>query len=403
MAYIDLPYPRSPRRHRSCVPGTLILSFVFFGATQARSQDVAEAARQERARKDAEQKKSKHVYTNDDLKHTVILTPEDREQLQAKKNQNSSPAEKPAEAPADSMDAQSAPAQVPLGDVARENRKQKLLRQKLEPQQSAEFHLPIANAPLAAAKPRAFLAGKTPEGTMYRAPTNARRPVFPVAKAPSNSLVIIRPPQRPPIDPQPFVHPLRKRSPFERSVFPVSPSIRPALKAPSLPTSNFNLRPVAPASAAVAPPTPAPKVILKPPIISVAPKPAASDLRIVVVQPGDSLWKLAKQNLGQGLCWHDLVAANPSIADPNHIAAGSRILVPASTPEVSHPPTPASKIRVQKGDTLWTLAQAHFGSASSWSCIARANPLLHDPNRIYAGQELLLPASCSASHPQRRN
>jgi LysM repeat protein len=388
MANLDLPYPRSPRRHRICVPGIVVLSCTFFGASQARSQDVAEAAKQARAKKEAEQKKSKHVYTNDDLKHAVILTPEDREQAQAKKQGNDSPVEKPADAAADAMDAQAAPAQVSLGDVARENRKQKFLRQLQESEKSAQFHLPAPGAVLASPKP----------------------PVFPPAKAPANSLVITRPPQRPSANLESFVHP-RKRSPFDRSMAPTAPTapaIRPSLKAPAAPMANSIVRPEAPVAPAAAPsvkrvaptvaPNPAPAPTAK---LSVAPKAAAEATssptmgRIVVARQGDSLWKLAEQNLGRGLRWKDLAAANPNIDDPNHIAVGSRIVVPTVAPAVHRSPASPSRIKVQKGDTLWTIAQAQLGRASAWGCIAQANPLVHDPNRILIGQELVIPASCS--------
>jgi nucleoid-associated protein YgaU len=430
MAYLDLHLSRSPRRHRIFVPAIFLFSSAFLGATLAHSQDVAEAARQERARKEAAQKKSKHVYTNEDLKHSVILTPDDQDEVQAKKNQIGSPADKPADASAGSIDAQSAPAQIPLGDVARANRKQRLLQQKLQPQQSAQFHLPNLNAPLASPKP----------------------PVFPSAKAPSNSLVIIRPPQRPSLNFDPAVHP-KKRSPFERNFAPASPSIRPSFKAPAVPTlssapepasrsfatvapaprkKTFTAAPALPAiapktlavspvvstvapKAPVAPAAPlaiapkasvapnsglavAPRILPAQPAVPVAPKvsaPVASSVRTITVRRGDSLWKLAQQNLGQGLRWHDLVVANPNVSNPNRIAIGSRVLVPSISPVVSSSSNSAFKIKVRSGDTLWTLARTHFGRASSWSCIAQANPLLSNPDRIFPGQELLLPATCS--------
>src|SRR5438445_13494218 len=77
----------SLRLLRLCSPGALFVSCAVFGATQCSAQDVAEAARQERAQKESKQKKSKHVYTEQDLKRDQILTPEDRAQVEEKKNQ----------------------------------------------------------------------------------------------------------------------------------------------------------------------------------------------------------------------------------------------------------------------------------------------------------------------------
>ena len=308
------------------------MSCAAFGASQCSAQDVAEAARQERAQKESKQKKSKHVYTEQELKRAQILTPEDRAQVEAKKNQ---PAPPSTEKSQEAVDAQSLPPDAPLGDVARRFRKQKQ-SQKL--QQSAEFHLPIDDAPaLASPKP----------------------PVMPM-----------RPPVSKPAAPRfaPYQPPV-KRSPFERPKVFFS---APALAMPS--------RPPAPPPIRVTPSQPAA------PIAPAAP----AKLNVVTVKPGDSLWKLAQQDLGKGLRWRDLLAVNPGIVDANHIVAGSQIYLPAAVSSLRT----ATKFTVRKGDTLSKIAQTQFGHAAFWTCIARANPAVHDANIIYEGQLLFLPASC---------
>jgi nucleoid-associated protein YgaU len=123
----------------------------------------------------------------------------------------------------------------------------------------------------------------------------------------------------------------------------------------------------------------------------VAVTPAApAKLNVVVVKPGDSLWKLAEENLGKGLRWRDILAVNPAIVDANRIEAGSQIFLPS----IASSFRTATKIIVHKGDTLTSIAQAQFGRASYWSCIAHANPSVQDANLIYEGQLLLLPAQC---------
>ena len=110
---------------------------------------------------------------------------------------------------------------------------------------------------------------------------------------------------------------------------------------------------------------------------------------VVIVRPGDSLWKIAEQNLGKGTRWQELLSVNPAIGDANQIKAGSQIFLPAvSSARI------ATKITVKKGNTLTSIAQAHFGHASEWSCIAQANPAIRDVNLIFEGQVLLVPAAC---------
>jgi nucleoid-associated protein YgaU len=348
MATIDrlAPAPVKPtttlcRAHRSVslfLPAILFASCTFFGAaTQSYGQDVADAAKQERARKESQQKKTRHVYTEEDLKRAQILTSEDRAQVEAKKNQQAPPT---AEKPAEGVDAQSLPLNEPLGDVARRLRRQKQ-SQKL--QRSVEFHLPFADAP-------AFASPKPPVQPLL-APSSK-----PLAPSPKPSAPRFAPYQ-PPV----------KRSPFGRPrVFTAAPS----LIAPSQPP----IVPLAP----VQPPAP------------VAPVNSAKG-NVVTVQRGDSLWKLAEQNLGKGQRWHELLSANPSITDPNHIVAGSQIvLYAASTSRRT-----VTQYTVRTGDSLSQIAQSQLGHASFSSCLLRANPAIRDANLIYAGQVLLLPATCS--------
>src|SRR6267154_356155 len=324
---------------RLCVPGILFVSCAVLGATQCSAQGVAEAARQERTQKESKQKKTKHVYTEQDMKGDQIMTQEDRTQVEAKKN----PAVPPlAEKPQDAVDAQSLPPDAPLGDVARRFRKQKE-SQKLE--RSAEFHLPFADAP-------ALASPKPPAMPLHPPHSNPAPPKFVPYQSP------------------------RKRSPFERPrVFMsapsrVVPSHPPAVRvAPAQPAARASIAPVAP-------------------VVPVAPNGAAK-LNAIVVKPGDSLWKIAAEKLGKGLRWHDLLAVNPAIVDANYIAVGSQIYLPAGVALRT-----ATKITVHKGDTLSKIARTQLRHASLWTCIAHANPVVQDTNLIYEGQSLFIPASC---------
>jgi len=106
------------------------------------------------------------------------------------------------------------------------------------------------------------------------------------------------------------------------------------------------------------------------------------------VQRGDSLWKLAQQHLGNGTRWHEIAALNPEIADPNVIQIGEELRI--ASPET----LAAKRFIVQPGDTLSSVALNQFGNARAFTCIASANPNLHDANLIFAGQSLILPDNC---------
>ena len=545
--------------------GILIISCTIFGFTQCYAQDVADAARQEQARKQNQQKKSKHVYTDEDLKRAQILTPEDRAEVEARKAQQPPPGTEDAQDP---LDAQALPPDAPLGDVARRYRKQ---RESLRLQQAAQFHLPFVDElvhatpkpsvlaeikpPVLASpyppvtplrtvisipappqeepfqppvkrspfeRPRVFLAAPprvalshpitnqvtTPQppavGAIPARPSTI--PVSPTKPAAPPPVVRLNPPTRitPSVTPAQPAAPVVRTAPTQPATLPVTrsepaaptpdfsvmPSPAPAVRmAPAEPAApvvravpaqpfalsvtpsepaalapDFRVMPspapvvrvspaqpaapvvspvpehAHPSSLSVAPskppaptpdfsvmPSPAPAVHAspmqpvaplvrptpsKPPVLGIAPSQPTSPvlpvdpsqpvaiihtapanpvkLNVITVRPGDSLWKLAQQNLGEGLRWHDLVAVNPAIVDPNHIVAGSHLFLPA----ISSRFRTATSIIVQKGDTLSNIARTHFGNASYWACIAHANPAVHDANLIYEGQSLLLPPSC---------
>ena len=51
---------------------------------------------------------------------------------------------------------------------------------------------------------------------------------------------------------------------------------------------------------------------------------------------------------------------------------------------------------VQKGDTLWAIAEKAYGDGTKFKTIFEANkPMLSDPDKIYPGQKLRLPAQAA--------
>ena len=140
----------------------------------------------------------------------------------------------------------------------------------------------------------------------------------------------------------------------------------------------------------------------KPELTVAIPKHAVRDTApvpgVIRVSAGDSLWKLASRHLGDGKQWTQIALANPEIADPNLIQVDQQIRLPgamaAESTAVAEAP---SQVRVQPGDSLWKLAETRWGTGLAWSCIAESNPQIQDSSKIYPGQTLALPASCSSS------
>ena len=300
------------------------------------AQDVAEVARQAQARKHQQTKHKKHVYTEEDLKRARILTREDQE-LAAKKRD----AVLPGAEVATTLDAQTLE-HLPLGDVARMYRAMKELNHS-QTGELAEYHLPIANAALAYAKPE-FLAPRpnAVDPTTYNAPAAPPFPNPDLNARGLNTLLVLPTP----IVPEPTPN---------RILGLVAPPTQSTLAAPAI--SN------------------------------------AAGSRSIIVKYGDSLWKLAQINLGDGHRWHELAAINPGIVNPEHILPGTPINIAATAPVA---PTAAndSNVTVREGDSLWKIAQKKLGFGGFWGCIAKANPVIQNANLIYAGQVLAVPQTC---------
>lgn len=452
---------------RAISVAALALSGLTFAATLASAQDVAGAARQERARKPDAQKPTKHVYTNEDLKRDRILTPADSAAVEARKKacapRNECPAS-PAQNSQDALDANARPRQPSLGEVARQLRKEREL-QALKPKQTEPFHLSVGNPALAApilpahpamrspgppvilppvkeivrpesqpgmirrdpfarvpVRPRGSLDGTSSihpsvnsfaKARMLAAPkVSARTPAL--AGIPSSSAQPTRPtfvespvgnvPSADSIAASAASEPRRKIG----DVRPAHPSVyvkTRRAKSPAAPLDFSAAKPSAPgkhmrpasAPRVSAPASPSSIFALSAPAVSPVAPSADSPALAIRVAPGDSLWKIARANLGRGSRWRELLSANPALSDPLKLRAGSELSLPATRTVPSLNGTRRRAIRtitVQRGDTLWSLARANLGRASTWRCLAAANPSVSDASRIFAGQEIIVPAAC---------
>ncbi len=438
--------PRRPGSRRiSCVrafaaPAILIFTFATFGATVSRAQDqqdpqsqqdqsVAEAARKERARKEELQKRAKHVYTEEDLKHPNILTPEDRAQVEAKRNEcaqknNCSPADaqnSPATLDANSPATGTSPAkETSLGEIARRLRKQKEL-EALKPKQTEPFHLSIGTPALASpilperpairppAQPvlRPKMSSPKSSSNVFRrdpfsgVPAPARPEVHSAARGNVRPEIRREVPTAAPENILPTVRP-----DFSKAVRPIFHARRP-LTFPPQPKFFFRpaqpnlhveaMQPAAPVGDVVQPGAPVSAIHPAAPSVVATPAQPVATQHTIRVKPGDSLWKLAQQNLGRGSRYAELLAVNPAIVNPDQIRVGAHLVLPAAnSSSVAHDggSNAATTIKVRKGDTLWTLAKSNLGRSSAWRCLAAANPSLRDPNLIYEDQTLRLPAAC---------
>jgi nucleoid-associated protein YgaU len=340
----------------------ICVSFLFTAST-INAQDIAEVARQEKARKAAQAQKQSHVYTNEDLQHSQILTPEDRTIFEARKKNAAPPAvneTSPAVTPT-----QDAAAPESLGEIARRVRPEKAARQA---EQARKVPAP---APFPMELPH--------EATLAHP-----KPLSPSPVAPSSV-------------PNGFL----KRDPFSRvaiSAVPRSNSVAAPMLLP---------KPIAPSGPAPSPIVVPPTTMRSSPVVS---KTNPGSLRI---QPGDSLWNLSRQYLGRGSRWQEWLSHNPGIGDPRRIEPGTVLLIPPienkSAPALdsragSRPEAQLSgTISVQPGDSLWKIAAQHLGNGRDWPCLAHANPDLRDVNRIYPGHKLSLPTSCTTSTPASPN
>jgi len=96
-----------------------------------------------------------------------------------------------------------------------------------------------------------------------------------------------------------------------------------------------------------------------------------------------------------GVTTTSIVQAN-GISNPNYIYAGQTLIIPASSTSPAPPPTgPTSSYVVQRGDTLSAIAYRFGATVNS---IVSLNGLVN-PNLIFAGQTLRVPGRGEPSQP----
>ncbi len=114
--------------------------------------------------------------------------------------------------------------------------------------------------------------------------------------------------------------------------------------------------------------------------------PSQPSQTVHVVQPGETLQIIAAR---YGTTWQALAAAN-NLANANVIFAGQRLVITRGGTPPSQPPPSGQRVHiVAAGEDLRIIA-ARYGT--TWQAISAANSLTN-PNLIYVGQRLVIPAA----------
>ena len=126
------------------------------------------------------------------------------------------------------------------------------------------------------------------------------------------------------------------------------------------------------------------------------------------VKDGESLWRIAARELGDGERWSEIVALN-QLPNPDVVKPGDVLRLPgpasvasgsssARARQLETTPSPRAagrEHRVRAGQSLWRIAAAELGDGERWTEIAELNGL-DDPNAIREGDVLRLPAQQSS-------
>lgn len=114
----------------------------------------------------------------------------------------------------------------------------------------------------------------------------------------------------------------------------------------------------------------------------------------------DSLWKIAETQLGDGTRFTEIVELNPDLfpSGPKFLTAGTVLQLPANEPAAAGEPDDAPYV-VAPGDTLWDIADEELGDSTRYDEIFEASNdivqpdgrTLTDPDLIYPGWELEIP------------
>lgn len=116
-------------------------------------------------------------------------------------------------------------------------------------------------------------------------------------------------------------------------------------------------------------------------------------MKIHIVKQGDSLFALSQK---YGVPLQKIIEANPQITNPDVLAVGDKVKIPAAPIPVPDNSEVYYKHTVKQGDTLWKLSKA-------WGITLKdmidANPQLKNPNVLMTGEVVNIPKKANAASP----
>ena len=109
------------------------------------------------------------------------------------------------------------------------------------------------------------------------------------------------------------------------------------------------------------------------------------------VRPGDSMWKIAKEVLGDARRMSEIISLNPEVS-PERLREGQIIRLPTGGQGESSPMEQQVSLHiVEEGETLVSIARLHYG-VEDWTLILAANrDLLANPDHLRIGMRLKIP------------
>ncbi|OQX51288.1 hypothetical protein B5M47_01070 [candidate division CPR3 bacterium 4484_211] len=107
------------------------------------------------------------------------------------------------------------------------------------------------------------------------------------------------------------------------------------------------------------------------------------------VKEGDTLWSIAQEVYGDGFRWRKIAEANNIPLERPYVEEGQELVIPGPGEELAEE-TKDLIYTVQKGDSLWKIAEEKLGSGFRWKDLARVNNIPLENPLIDVGQSLIV-------------